>query len=56
MGAIIVPPIPSFNNQPQRSDEMVQQSVGRMLDLFDLGGDTVLRWNGTAPPTPKSME
>ncbi len=56
MGAIIMPPIPSFYNRPQSIDDMVQQSVGRMLDLFDLGGDTVARWNGTAPLAPKSME
>lgn len=56
MGAIIMPPIPSFYNRPQSIDDMVQQSVGRMLDLFDLGGDTVQRWNGTAPPAAKSVE
>jgi 4-hydroxy-3-polyprenylbenzoate decarboxylase len=49
MGAIIMPPIPSFYNRPKTIDDMVNQSVGRMLDLFDLAGDIVSRWTGTAP-------
>jgi 4-hydroxy-3-polyprenylbenzoate decarboxylase len=49
MGAIIMPPIPSFYNRPKSIDDMVNQSVGRMLDLFDLAGDIVSRWAGTAP-------
>jgi 4-hydroxy-3-polyprenylbenzoate decarboxylase len=50
MGAIIMPPIPSFYNRPKSIDDMVSQSVGRMLDLFDLAGDIVSPWTGTAPP------
>jgi 4-hydroxy-3-polyprenylbenzoate decarboxylase len=50
MGAIIMPPIPSFYNRPKSIDDMVNQSVGRMLDLFDLAGDIVSRWTGTTPP------
>jgi flavin prenyltransferase len=42
-------PIPSFYNHPKSIDDMVSQSVGRMLDLFDLAGDLVARWTGTAP-------
>jgi 4-hydroxy-3-polyprenylbenzoate decarboxylase len=47
MGAIIMPPIPSFYNHPKSIEDMVNQSVGRMLDLFDLAGDMVARWTGT---------
>jgi 4-hydroxy-3-polyprenylbenzoate decarboxylase len=49
MGAIIMPPIPSFYNHPKSIEDMVNQSVGRMLDLFDLAGDMVARWTGTDP-------
>jgi flavin prenyltransferase len=47
MGAIIMPPIPSFYNRPVLIEDIVNQSVGRMLDMFDLGGDMVARWTGT---------
>jgi flavin prenyltransferase len=48
MGAIIMPPIPSFYSRPQVIDDIVNQSVGRMLDLFDLSNDLVTRWTGTS--------
>lgn len=44
IGAIIAPPVPSFYNQPQTLDDMVTQSVGRILDLFDIDLDIVQRW------------
>jgi 4-hydroxy-3-polyprenylbenzoate decarboxylase len=47
MGAIVMPPIPSFYDRPQTIDDIVNQTVGRMLDLFDLGNDLVSRWKGT---------
>ncbi|HEX4575889.1 MAG TPA: UbiX family flavin prenyltransferase [Edaphobacter sp.] len=56
MGAIIMPPIPSFYNRPESIDDMVTQSVGRMLDLFDLAGEMVTRWNGTAPAPAKAKQ
>ena len=48
MGAIIMPPIPSFYHRPQVIDDIVNQSVGRMLDLFELDNDLVSRWTGTS--------
>ncbi len=46
MGAIVAPPVPAFYTRPQSLDEMVTQSVGRVLDLFDLQLDQVRRWQG----------
>jgi 4-hydroxy-3-polyprenylbenzoate decarboxylase len=46
MGAVIAPPVPAFYAQPQTLDEMVTQSVGRVLDLFDLELAQVKRWKG----------
>jgi 4-hydroxy-3-polyprenylbenzoate decarboxylase len=46
MGAIIMPPTPSFYHRPQVIDDIVDQSVGRMLDLFELSNDPVSRWTG----------
>ena len=47
IGAIIMPPIPSFYNRPASVNDIVDQSVGRMLDLFDLENTLVTRWAGT---------
>jgi len=43
MGAIVMPPVPAFYTKPQSLDEMVRQTVGRALDLFDLDAD-FRRW------------
>jgi flavin prenyltransferase len=47
MGAIIMPPIPSFYHRPRSIDDIVNRSVGRMLDLFELSNDLVSRWTGS---------
>jgi 4-hydroxy-3-polyprenylbenzoate decarboxylase len=44
MGAIIAPPVPGFYSMPQSLDDMVNQSVGRVLDLFDIDSGLVRRW------------
>jgi 4-hydroxy-3-polyprenylbenzoate decarboxylase len=46
MGAVIAPPVPALYTRPQTLDEMVTQTVGRALDLFDLDLDQVKRWQG----------
>lgn len=46
MGAIIAPPVPAFYARPQSLDEVVSQSVGRVLDLFELDLPQVTRWQG----------
>ena len=46
MGGVIFPPVPSFYAQLESIDAMVDQSVGRVLDLFDLESDLVRRWQG----------
>jgi 4-hydroxy-3-polyprenylbenzoate decarboxylase len=44
MGGIIAPPMPAFYNQPTTIDDLVNHSVGRALDLFDLELGLVHRW------------
>ena len=44
MGGIIAPPVPAFYNKPQTIDDLVNHSVGRVLDLFDIELDIVNRW------------
>lgn len=46
MGAIIAPPVPAFYTRPRTLDDVVTQTVGRALDLFDLRHDKVRRWQG----------
>ncbi|WP_370650505.1 UbiX family flavin prenyltransferase [Brevundimonas sp.] len=50
MGAIIAPPLPAFYARPASIAEMVDQSVGRALDLFDLDWSAVRRWDGLKGP------
>jgi 4-hydroxy-3-polyprenylbenzoate decarboxylase len=44
MGAIIAPPLPAFYTNPQSIDELVDHTVGRVLDLFDIDTEYVKRW------------
>jgi len=44
MGAIIAPPVPAFYSKPQSLEDMVDHSVGRVLDLFGLDVGTLNRW------------
>ena len=44
MGAVIAPPLPAFYTKPATIAEMVDQSVGRALDLFGLDWKPVKRW------------
>ena len=50
MGAIIAPPLPAFYAKPASIEEMVDQSVGRALDLFGLDWSAVRRWGGLKGP------
>lgn len=45
MGAIVAPPVPALYTRPKSIEEMVAQSVGRALDLFDIPVD-IQRWSG----------
>lgn len=44
MGAIIAPPVPAFYNRPQSLDDVINHSVGRVLDLFGIEVGVVTRW------------
>lgn len=44
MGAIIMPPLPAFYAHPTRVEDLVDQSVGRALDLFGLDWSATRRW------------
>jgi 4-hydroxy-3-polyprenylbenzoate decarboxylase len=43
-GAIIAPPVPAFYHRPKTVDDIINQTVGRCLDLFDIDAGVVKRW------------
>ncbi|HEX8787545.1 MAG TPA: UbiX family flavin prenyltransferase [Telluria sp.] len=52
MGGIVFPPVPAFYSRPETLDDIVNHTVGRLLDLFDLPhGGLVKRWEGMNPPS-----
>ena len=44
LGAIVAPPVPAFYNRPKSLDDIVDHTVGRLLDLFGLETGKVKRW------------
>lgn len=48
MGAVIAPPLPALYARPASIEAMIDQSVGRVLDLFGLDWEAVRRWPGMA--------
>ena len=53
MGAVIAPPVPAFYSNPANLDDMVDHTIGRVLDLFELDHDGVKRWTG--PKRPRTL-
>ncbi|OAP54959.1 hypothetical protein AYL99_10659 [Fonsecaea erecta] len=45
-GAVIFPPVPAFYTRPKNLEEVIDQSVGRMLDVFHIRTDGFERWTG----------
>lgn len=45
-GGVILPPMPSFYHQPKTIDDIVNHTVGKVLDQFDLDHDLFHRWEG----------
>lgn len=48
LGAVIMPPMPAFYHRPQTIDDLVNQTVNRVLDMLqiDLPADLFARWHG----------
>ena len=45
-GAVVLPPVPGFYHQPKTIDDIVDQTVGKMLDQFALPHELFDRWQG----------
>lgn len=52
-GAIVYPPVPAFYANPRSLDDMVDHTIGRVLDLYDLDAGLAHRWSG-ARSRPKA--
>lgn len=50
LGAVVMPPVPAFYHRPQSVQEIIDQTVNRVVDQFDieLDRDLFTRWNGVA--------
>jgi 4-hydroxy-3-polyprenylbenzoate decarboxylase len=49
MGAIVAPPMPAFYGRPSSLADVIDHTVGRALDLFDIDVGLVRRWREGAP-------
>ena len=49
MGGIVFPPLPSFYHKPASIEEMVDHTVGRVIDLFGIEHALAPRWSGMKP-------
>ncbi len=47
LGAVVFPPVPAFYHRPQTLDDVIDQSIGRMLDQVGIVLPDVPRWEGT---------
>ena len=46
MGAVIFPPVPAFYHQPRTIEDIIDHSIGKILDLFDIESPSFKRWSG----------
>jgi 4-hydroxy-3-polyprenylbenzoate decarboxylase len=55
MGAIVAPIVPAFYTRPKTLDDIIDHSVGRLLDLFGIDLGTVHRWKEPESKSPSGM-
>lgn len=51
MGAVVAPPLPGFYSRPETIDDILDHTIGRTLDLFDVETNLVKRWR--EPPAKR---
>ena len=49
MGGVILPPIPGFYSKPKTIEDIIDHTVGKILDLLDIENDKFSRWAGEEP-------
>jgi flavin prenyltransferase len=55
IGAIVAPIVPAFYARPKSLDDMIDHSIGRLLDLFGIDTGKVHRWKEPSSPAPSGM-
>jgi 4-hydroxy-3-polyprenylbenzoate decarboxylase len=55
IGAIVAPIVPAFYTRPKTLDELIDHSVGRLLDLFGIDLGTVHRWKEPTSESPSGV-
>lgn len=53
IGGVILPPVPAFYHRPKTLDDIVNHTVGRILDRFAIPHALVQEWTGTGRPGPE---
>lgn len=48
-GAVVMPPVPAFYHRPKSLDDVINQTVGKALDLFDVPHNLFRRWKESTP-------
>lgn len=54
MGAIILPPVPAYYHLPKTLDDIINHTVGKILDCFHVEHRLFMRWRGM--PTPSAVQ
>jgi flavin prenyltransferase len=54
MGAILFPPVPAFYHHPRTIDDLINHTLGKILDLFQIDHHLFVRWGGAAGQKSKS--
>jgi 4-hydroxy-3-polyprenylbenzoate decarboxylase len=53
MGAVLLPPVPAFYHRPKTVRDLVDHTVGRVLDRLGIAHGLVAEWAGTGQPDPE---
>jgi flavin prenyltransferase len=55
MGAVIAPPVPAFYSRPESIEDMIDHTLGRVLDQFGLETGKLRRWGEDNPEAPRRL-
>jgi len=56
LGALILPPVPSFYHKPEKIEDIIHQTIGKMFDYFGIQHDLFKRWEGVGNITNNKSE